>query len=832
MSFESIQDIETNKSSEKIKTNNFSENNEKKIFKEYFNLLFNNLIDNEGNIDVIENNKLLDKYRVEHSLSLFNDGVYHEDSKKLRNFKKKLKEKVLDNTLTILERIILIKVLGDAHHLYIEDELPSPYQNFLLELSTKENVPFLLRFYAESKLNVVTLEQQFFPERSFLNSYYDNYQIQSFRYFNIERYFTNEMKEKILLDENPDRNINEVREYVQSEEAQSRDIFYNLNIDFCERNNFGIEGNYFVSYLKANVYGVFSVKGDLVAILTVDGKEARYLNAVQKEAKLNSDLQKMDQSLKEKYIYDFCHGYFSDYNNWTVEEYGIYFFLAENFLLSQDLLGIQEHLQEGDDGYLLDQQKRKAFIEYLKDLEDRKDSLGIDLNINVQTTSDFLEDQINLETKEDLALFKIILSLPVRLKVKKEFGIELSDYSLRVQYEFLQFITSLKNNEDLERIKLFLNKGKSTGAFQARLKSFLSLSKVGKDVSLAADIFFIDENYSLPVANKIFRKYGDLLDGAEKLVAYVHKNMLGEIDRDLLEKIYNKILEKADNLLVLYKDQQYLESEELILQNLDQYKSELVIFSTVFKELINKKDELSFEEFLNIQSKQIAALELSSSLKKEMQNILIKNWQNEGSFQSYVLQALENSFGNKNTEFELLFDEKELLAFLRFDKLDANAYYCGSFNVDHEARGAKIGSVMLSDVLNKRAKENILYADALLDSKVITNYLNEFNFVIDNISLDVENTGRNLAFLVRNDKEFQYKYKKKSNVQILKDLPFLKNKKLEKKGEVAYSVFSENPASDLDFLEQANILFQESYVITFYGLLEEGKFYVIYEKKE
>lgn len=161
-------------------------------------------------------------------------------------------------------------------------------------------------------------------------------------------------------------------------------------------------------------------------------------------------------------------------------------------------------------------------------------------------------NQENLSSAEMdiiVANYKVLMELQIRKNIEDEFGIRLTEFSFREQVQFVNFL-SAKTDEQIKKVKEFLNQGQSDAAKAQRVKSFLSLES---GVEMGDRILSIGGNLQdrPELADKLFAEYAIIVDGANQEAEEISR-MYGEIffqrgvDKD---KVVRAISRKAGSLL-------------------------------------------------------------------------------------------------------------------------------------------------------------------------------------------------------------------------------------------------------------------------------------------
>ena len=298
------------------------------------------------------------------------------------------------------------------------------------------------------------------------------------------------------------------------------------------------------------------------------------------------------------------------------------FLVSEEYITSQltpDIVGI--YIQKGDlIGY------RKITPEIGKELHTDRKTLQSNLRapfFDVDEVVD-IKDQIpNKITKDDLALFKIMESLPIREKIQREIGIDLSRLSLRIQYQLLKFISEATQSE-FEEFKKHMQShyGDDT---HSRITAFLSLEE---DERMSDTIYSLIEQNHIPFVDSLFYEFENMVRKAEQISAELSENNLtsGQIYQAILVRAKDLLKETA-NYLQTHADEKpdvKAEKVEQAILQLQQESKQEQIFSGLFRKILEllenkKQNSTDLTKYLPHQQKIVEQLQ-----KEGGQELLLK----------------------------------------------------------------------------------------------------------------------------------------------------------------------------------------------------------------
>ena len=322
-------------------------------------------------------------------------------------------------------------------------------------------------------------------------------------------------------------------------------------------------------------------------------------------------------------------------------------------------------------------------------------------------------------------LLKHLHQPELRSRIEKDLKIDLAEIPLRSQIHLLRFLSG-QDAQGFTRLREVLRKHpKSSNEI---LNSFLANAE---DEKYGEAILRLGENLRPEAADEIFIKYDEIAEASEKIRGYLEENFFrkGEAtDEARIEEVMRHLLHRGNELLLHYSEQKG--TDEKVLQDMEQIKTEVLLFASAFKTLSSERPvSLSEIRATELHIKDVA--ELTDKEKHQMLQIY------SGNREDYAPARLEQTtrefqevLSSKNKEFQLLFHNGELLAFIRFDELPNGNLYAGSLNVRPEARDSSIGMALLRATLDKKAEHRNIEAVAYSKLPMLKHYLSDFGFQI------------------------------------------------------------------------------------------------------
>lgn len=389
-------------------------------------------------------------------------------------------------------------------------------------------------------------------------------------------------------------------------------------------------------------------------------------------------------------------------------------------------------------------------------------------------------------SREDIFLFKLLLSLPIRNEIKEEFGVDIATLNLRTQYSFLNYLKN-KDAQEVEELKKFLSSSLDQDAKNNRAKSFLSLEQDG---SMGGKIISIGKEFSLEIADKIFEKYAEIVGLAfqeeEEMRALTKEEKIEGVD---FQQIGAALLFRAKKLLLEFSQEvpkEHLSREEQevlareIIEKLNFIPADIILSAEIFNAAIlaQLEDSEDKESFQNInledlsQSKfsRLTAKEFSerpggnADILKQIETIYRKNYKNRPLLQDALVASLKSKVetAEENTELDIYELHDKVAVACRFDKREDGRFYFASMNVHPEILRRSIGSIFMERVLSEKAREGNIYAECIPSEDISSWYIRRQGFVVDKIVDDYRKYGEDFIFqIVRDQKSPEYKFRRK-----------------------------------------------------------------------
>lgn len=315
--------------------------------------------------------------------------------------------------------------------------------------------------------------------------------------------------------------------------------------------------------------------------------------------------------------------------------------------------------------------------------------------------------------------YESMLSEFTRNYIQDNFSIELKNLTIMEQGYFLNFLKT-RTLQNVEGLQLFTQKYKADGA-----RAFLSLEHGGQE--MGNKILTIGEEYPQEIANKIFAKYGEIVDIANNAEELLKEEFANE-DQAIIRKTAENLLLRGKALLSLMADSDSL-TEEDVLNKINKLKDEVTLFTSGVKALSELNEKFTLKELAQSHFEIISGPELSAKgtdVIDHMKEIYLKNYEGEkftDAFRQTIMDEFERRLEDPNTRFYILKHEGQIVAFNSFTDKEDNAVHFASFNVDPQYAHAQLGEAMMEVSLDKEAKNAVITCAGVPDAPITQTYL-------------------------------------------------------------------------------------------------------------
>lgn len=327
-------------------------------------------------------------------------------------------------------------------------------------------------------------------------------------------------------------------------------------------------------------------------------------------------------------------------------------------------------------------------------------------------------------------LYQTMMSLRVRTFLEDYFNINLSDFSLNTQAQFLRFISS-KQETEIEQVKYFLNKEQNSKSKTERFATFLSLD-YGQD--MGEKIIKIAETLPEESSCAIFAKYSEITNASEDVLYYIREQFgdAKNYNQELVNEIQEKILKKGRDILVDFADEASAKKEkgeevshEEVLLKLNNIKIDTLLFLYSFKAAKKSGLEIDLEHLKDIEFTQSESSLISEEDKKRMREIYMLNYMNKPELMDLLMKKFGDSLESENNTFHILRHKDMVRGFYRIEKREKENLYFGAFNIDPEYQGSALGETMLEQSLDYYGKSEFytIEADVIENEPIASNYI-------------------------------------------------------------------------------------------------------------
>lgn len=329
----------------------------------------------------------------------------------------------------------------------------------------------------------------------------------------------------------------------------------------------------------------------------------------------------------------------------------------------------------------------------------------------------------------------------IRKFLEEDLGFFFERHNFQEQVYFLDYLRGVTITEG-KRIKNFSKKYGVSG-----FNSFLSISHGGKE--MGDKILTLGEKLPEEVAQKVFQKYGQIIDSVDKITDFAKNNFSKEIETkpSLIQKIEETLYLKGKQVLSqIYDDINNKEKINFddVSKQLDRINADTITTFAIFKQAVKNGEKLPIESIEGSMFSKKNAGDFSNEQVNEMSELYDKNYENHKDREliSKVKEYFNTAFipeTNKQKNFFYTFEkDNRIRAFVRFEEKKEDVLYASALNVDEASKNFGLGEAMMDEALGIEARNNILHATCLIDSPSNMRYF-EKGFISQNF-VDISNT--------------------------------------------------------------------------------------------
>jgi len=291
------------------------------------------------------------------------------------------------------------------------------------------------------------------------------------------------------------------------------------------------------------------------------------------------------------------------------------------------------------------------------------------------------------------------------------------------------------------------------------IRTFLSADT---DEQMIDNIFELEKHFDVELLKKLFSKYAQIIDStrtADAVLDSVLDKSVPDDTRDQVRReVINRMFARAKELIATFLEQKDtygngVADKDSMSRRLDRVNENVHLYASMFKALYDTEGSVSPEMLLEHSTEEYSPSEISPEDKKEMLELDIDTREKDyprallDIGHSSLEEALNES-GDSST-FYLLKHKGAIVAYIKIQRLDGENYYAGSLNVRDEAKGSKIGHMLLSQILDEKAKEASIKAVALPTIPIYNLYLTRYGFEERGPIENYHGTGHTLMQLFR-----------------------------------------------------------------------------------
>lgn len=307
-------------------------------------------------------------------------------------------------------------------------------------------------------------------------------------------------------------------------------------------------------------------------------------------------------------------------------------------------------------------------------------------------------------------------------------GYKIEDYSFQEQVFFIYYLKDISINY-FNKIKRFINDYNKKGT-----KTFFSVAYKGLEVG--DKILTLGEKLPKEIANKIFNKYGEIIDTADNTEEEIKKifgdkdisaRVLVSVKETLLKRGAQMLSDLGDKVL----DPNFKLNEVDILKELNNIKEETIILGKSYLELYREGIRVPIDEITTI--KEISTENLNKKQKEELIKIYEKG-RPKVTYESkehldFLKKEFKEELNDKNFFVNEICFKNETIIIALVNKRDKENLYVGGLTFIEEVQNAAVAEATMRHVLEKFKDKNIR---ALVDIRnpLLIMYQKRFGFKI------------------------------------------------------------------------------------------------------
>jgi len=347
--------------------------------------------------------------------------------------------------------------------------------------------------------------------------------------------------------------------------------------------------------------------------------------------------------------------------------------------------------------------------------------------LGISDEMDSEEREHKMQAQRDYAM---LLDRDLLDEIEQDYGFSVRELSTREQVWFMASLREY-SPEDEKQIMAFTQQFGIDGA-----RAFLSC-EYGD--GFRKTVLEIGEKFDEETAKKIFSQYGELVITAQSSAdelsdSFFEGDSKKPVDQTQIE---SDLLKRAKDFL---EGIPTMDDPKEIEQRLQQFNSDIVVFSSIFRSLYKGKGgQVDFKEMKQTEFGSYIPSEIDPKDKQGMLDLQAENWSKQKpeivDFVTKGLSVKLNS-NNKDSKFFMMKRGQDIMAFIRYDErpdLEPNATIALSLNVRSGAKGSAMGDVMLEQSLQREAKDRTVYGNVFPQLIAGTAYVEKYGLLISDV---------------------------------------------------------------------------------------------------
>ena len=360
---------------------------------------------------------------------------------------------------------------------------------------------------------------------------------------------------------------------------------------------------------------------------------------------------------------------------------------------------------------------------------------------------------ISIIPNEEMYAFQYTLQPKFRCGLQKKFNIELSELSIRTQFNLIHFF--IENEEEWPKLNELLDlRGQDRKSRTSLMKVFTGLNiqeNLDKLLSLAKS--------DPETFNGFTDIYSHIIDSGENLFTVLNDSVNNPKLYETFPIIKNKYIDKANALFAKLSHPKSTESPHDALNEARNINLDMISVATIFAECKKGGTPISFDDFAKMDMNVLTGNEMTidgarevDTYMSEMTRIYEENITNKDKVPD-LIPTFKARADDIDSEFHVLKLDSAIVAFIVFTKNKDGTYFASGLNVNKEVRGSGVGEVMMRETILEKMKTATVTGSVVGTKEVAVRYLKDGAIMFDPIA-KANDTNLTIVWNKENDKRY------------------------------------------------------------------------------